>query len=117
MALSRRQRRILEAIDHQMTSADPRLAWLFGTFGRLWAGKPLPAREQLPTRASRFWSGLREALAAGAWLALPVTDPPMTDAAGGTGTGRGSIPASPGQPPQAPDRPAQSGQDDRRHPR
>ncbi len=69
MALPRRQQRLLEAIDHQMSGADPRLAWLLGTFGRIWAGEPLPAREQLPTRASRFWPGLREALAAGTWLA------------------------------------------------
>lgn len=69
MALPRRQQRLLEAIDHQMSGADPRLAWLLGTFGRIWAGEPLPAREQLPTRASRFWPGLWEALAAGTWLA------------------------------------------------
>ena len=114
MALPRRQQRLLEAIEHQMASADPRLARLLGTFGRLWAGEPLPAREQLPTRACRFWPGLREALAAGAWALPPLTDPPMTDAAGGPGPGRGSIPAPPGQARQAPDGPAQNGQDDHR---
>jgi hypothetical protein len=114
MALSRRQQRLLEVIDQQMTSADPRLAWLLGTFGRLWAGEPLPAREQLPTRASRFWSGLWEALAAGAWPAPPPTDPPMTEAAGCPGAGHGSIPAPPGQARQAPGRPAQSDPDGRR---
>jgi len=114
MALPRRQQRLLEAIDRQMTNADPRLARLFGTFGRLWAGEPLPAREQLPTRASRFWSGLWEALAQGAWPAPPLTDVSVTDAAGNPGAGHGSIPAPPGQARQAPDGPAQSGQDDRR---
>jgi hypothetical protein len=114
MALPRRQQRLLEAIDHQMTSADPRLAWLLGAFGRLWAGEPPPAREQLPTRASRFWSGLWEALATGAWAAPPLTDPPVTDAAGGPGAGRGSIPAPPGRARPGPDGPAQSGRDDRR---
>jgi hypothetical protein len=78
MALPRRQQRLLEAIEHQMTSADPRLAWMLGTFGRLWADEPLPAREQLPTRTSRFWPGLWEAFALGAWPAPPLTDPPMT---------------------------------------
>jgi len=114
MALPRRQRRLLEAIDHQMTSADPRLTRLFGTFGRLWAGEPLPAREQLSTRAGRFWSGLREALAAGAWAALPLTDPPMTEAAGGPGAGRGSIATPPGRARQGPDGPARSSQAERR---
>jgi len=113
MALPRRQQRILEAIDRQMTSADPHLAWLLGTFGRLWADEPLPAREQLPTPASRFWSGLREALAAGAWLAPPLTNPTMTDATGGPGAGHGSVPPPPGQARQAPDRPGRSGRDDR----
>jgi hypothetical protein len=89
MALPRRQRRHLDAIDHQMTSADPRLAWLLGTFDRLWAGEPLPAREQLPTRASRFCRGLWEALATGAWLAPPLTDLHVTEAAGRPGRGRG----------------------------
>jgi len=87
MALSRREQRLLKAIDRQMTSADPRLAWLFS---RLRAGEPQPAREQLPTRARRFWPGLWQALAAGAWPALPPTDPHMTDAARGPGAGRGS---------------------------
>jgi hypothetical protein len=113
MALPRRQQRLPEAIDHQVTSADPRLARLFGTFGRLWAGERLPARELRPTRASRLWPGLWEALAAGVWPAPPLTDPPMADAAGGPSAGRGSIPAPPGQARQAPDGPAQSGQDDR----
>jgi hypothetical protein len=114
MALPRRQQRLLEAIDRQTTSADPSLAWLLGTFGRLRAGEPMPAREQLPTRASRFWSGLWEALAAGAWPAPPLTDRPVTDAAAGLGAGRGSIPTPPGRAPQGPDGPAQTGQADRR---
>src|SRR5579863_6224413 len=110
MALTRRQQRLLEAIDAQMASADPRLAWLLGTFGRFWAGEPLPAREQLPTRASRSWSGLWEALAAGAWPVPPLTDPPVAGTAGGPVAGRGSIPDLPGQARQAPGVAAQSGQ-------
>lgn len=102
MALPRRQQRLLEAIDHEMTRADPRLAWLLGTFGLLWAGEPMPAWEQFPTRASRFWPGLLGILAAGAWPFLPFTDPPMTGAAGGPG----AIPTQPGQAPQAPEGPA-----------
>ena len=42
MALPRRQQRLLEAIDHQMSGADPRLAWLLGTFGPL--ARRAPAR-------------------------------------------------------------------------
>jgi Protein of unknown function (DUF3040) len=115
MALPRHQRRLLRAIDRQMTSADPRLAQLLDTFGRLWAGEPMPAREQLPARASQFWAGLWEALAAGAWLAPPLPDLPMTDAAGRPGAERGSTPAAPDRARQEPDGPAQSGQADRRH--
>jgi hypothetical protein len=115
MALPRRQRRLLDAIDHQVTGADPRLAQLLGEFGRLWAGEPMPAREQLPARASRFWPGLWEALAAGAWAASPLPDLPMTDAAGRSGAERGSTPAAPDRARQEPDGPAQSGQADRWH--
>jgi len=82
MALPRRQRRLLKAIDRQTSAADPRLAWLFGIFGQLWAGEPLPAREQLNTRATRFRSGLWEALAAGAWPAPPFTGPSPSRARG-----------------------------------
>ena len=117
MALPRRQQRLLEAIEHQMTSTDPRLAWMLGTFGRLWAGEPLPAREQLPARTSRFWPGLWEALALGAWAAPPLTDPPMTDAAARPGARRGSRFTARDQGAQGPDRPTQSGQADRRHTR
>ena len=117
MALPRRQRRLLDAIDHQMTSADPRLAWLLGTFGRLWAGEPLPAREQLPARASRFRPGLWKALTAGAWLAPPLTDLRVTEAAGRPGSGRDSVPDAPDMARQEPDGPAESGRADRRHTR
>ena len=41
MALPRRQQRLLEAIDHQMSGADPRLAWLLG---RSRPGPVSPAR-------------------------------------------------------------------------
>jgi hypothetical protein len=109
MPLPRRQQRLIEAIDHQLTGTDPRLAWLFSTFGRLWAGEPLPAREQLCTRAGGFWSSVREALAAGAW---PVTGLPVTDA---SGAGRGSIPSAPDQARKAADGPGRNEQDDRWH--
>ena len=79
-----------------MTSADPRLAWMFGKFGQFWSGEPLPAREQLHTRTSRFWAGLWQALAASAWAA-PFTDLPATDAAGRTGAKRGSVSTAPDQ--------------------
>jgi hypothetical protein len=83
MALPCRQQRLLEAIDHQLTNADPHLAWLLGAFGRLCADEPLPARE-------------------GAWPVPPLTDPPATDAAGHAGAGHGSI-LPPGQVRQSPD--------------
>ena len=85
MALPCRQQRLLEAIDHQLTNADPHLAWLLGAFGQRWADAPLPAREQFPTWASRLRSLLWEALAVTAWPVPPVTDPPMTDAGGHPG--------------------------------
>jgi len=96
MTLPRRQRRLLEAIDHQMTSTDPRLAWMLATFGRLWAGEPLPACEQLHTRTSRFRAGLWQALAASAWAA-PFADLPATDAAGRADVNRGSASTAPDQ--------------------
>jgi DoxX-like family len=71
MALPRRQRRLLEAIDRQLASADPRLARLLGTFGRFWADEPLPAHEQLPVRTGPSWSGPWRVLAAGG-LTLPA---------------------------------------------
>jgi hypothetical protein len=89
MALPARQQRLLDAIDGQLANADPHLAWLLGSFGRLWADQPLPAREQFPTWASRLRSLLWEALAATAWPAAPLTDPSMTDAAGHPGPGHG----------------------------
>jgi hypothetical protein len=113
MALPCRQQRLLEAIDHQLTSADPHLAWLLGAFGRLWADEPLPGREQLPTWASRLRSFLWEALAAGAWPVPPLMDPPVTDAAGHPGAGHGSI-LPPGQVRQLPDWPGRSGRHGRR---
>jgi hypothetical protein len=108
MALPRRQQRLLEAIDHQITSADPRLAWMLGTFGRLWADEPLPAREQLTTRRSRFWPGLWQVLALSGWAVLPLTELPMTDAAGRARARRGSTSTAPDQDAQGPDGPAQS---------
>jgi hypothetical protein len=74
MALPRRQRRLLEAIDRRMESEDPELARPLAVFCGLWAGQPLPAREQFNTRASRFWPVLSQALAASAWQA-PLTPP------------------------------------------
>jgi hypothetical protein len=113
MALPCRQQRLLEAIDQQLTDADPHLAWLLGAFGRLWADEPLPAREQLPTWASRLRSLLWEAFAVTAWPMPPLADPPMTDAAGHPGAEYGSVPA-PGEIRQAPDWPGRSGRHDRR---
>jgi hypothetical protein len=113
MALSCRQQRLLGAIDHQLTNADPQLASLLGAFGQLCAGAPLPAREQLPTWASRLRSFLWEAFAAGAWPASAFTDPYMTDAAGHPGAGHGSV-FPPGQGLQAPDWPGQGGRHGRR---
>lgn len=113
MALPCRQQRLLEAIDHQLTNTDPHLAWLLGAFGQLWADEPLPAREKLPTWASRFRSFLWEAFATGAWPTPPLTDSPMTDAAGHPGAGHGSI-LPPGQVRRSPDWPGQSGRPGRR---
>ena len=79
-----------------MANADPRLAWMLATFGRLWAGKPLPACEQLHSRTSRFRAGLRQALAASVWAA-PITDLPATDAAGRADVKRGSASTAPDQ--------------------
>ena len=102
MALPRRQQRLLVAIDQQMNSTDPRLAWLFGTFGRLWAGEPLPAREQLRTRAGRFCAALWDALGAVAWPVPPLVDTLMTGATGEASAGSGSLRAVPGRAEQAP---------------
>ncbi len=92
MGLPGRQQRLLEAIDHQLTDADPHLARLLGAFGQLWACEHVPAREQLPARASRLWSFLRDALAASAWPVPLLTDPPVTDAAGRPRPGRDATP-------------------------
>jgi hypothetical protein len=113
MALPSRQQRVLEAIDHQLTSADPHLAWRLGAFGQLWADEPLPAREQLSTWASRLRSLLWEALAGGAWPVPPFTDPSVTDAAARRGPGDGSV-LPPGQLRQSPDWPGRSGRSGRR---
>jgi hypothetical protein len=117
MALPRRQGRLLDAIDHLVTGADPRLAQLFGAFGRLRAGEPLTAREQLPARASRFWSALWEALAAGGWAAPTLTDLPMTEAACRPGAGSASMPTVPDRARQEPDGPTPSDQADHWHTR
>jgi hypothetical protein len=108
VGLPRRQQRLLEAIDRQLADADPDLARLLDAFGRVWADEPLPAREQLHTWASRLRSLLWEALAATAWPVPPLTDPPVTGAAGDPGAGHGPV-LPPGQVRQAPDWPAQSG--------
>ena len=105
MTLPRRQRRLLEAIDRLMTSADPRLARLLGIFGRLWAGESLPAHEQLPVRTGPSWSALWQALAAGAWAAAPLTDRPAAGAAGRPGPRRSAAPDRGAQGPGAPARP------------
>ncbi len=49
MLLSRRQQQHLTALDAEL-HADPRLAGLLDTFGRLNAADPMPGHEQLPTR-------------------------------------------------------------------
>jgi len=113
MALSCRQQRLLEAIDRQLVGADPDLARLLDAFGRRWTDEPLPAREQLPTWASRVRSLLWEAFAATAWPVLPLTDPPVTGAAGHPGAGHGPV-LPLGQVRQAPSWPAQSGRHGRR---
>lgn len=112
MALRCRQQRLVEAIDQELTDEDPHLAWLLDSFGRLWANEPLPAREQLPTWATRLRSVLWEAFAVTAWPVLPLTDPPKTNAAGHPGEGHGSI-LPPGSVRQAPDWPGRSGRHDR----
>ena len=113
MALPCRQQRLLEAIDHQLTNADPHLAWLLGSFGQRWADEPLPAREQLPAWASRLRSLLCEAFAAGGWPGPPLTDPTVTGADGYAGAGPGSV-LPPGRVRQAPDWPGRSGRHGRR---
>jgi hypothetical protein len=105
MTLPRRQRRLLGAIDRQLTSADPRLARLLGAFGRHWAGESLPAHEQLPVRTGPSWPGLWRILAAGAWGAPPLIDLPAAGAARTTGTERGAASAAPDQTTQGPDGP------------
>ena len=108
MALSCRQQRLIEATGRQLAGEDPDLARLLGAFGRLWADEPLPAREQLPTWASRLRSLLWEAFAATAWPVPPLTGPPVTGAAGHPGGGHGSV-LPPGQARQATDRPGLPG--------
>jgi hypothetical protein len=102
MALPRRQRRVLDAIDDQLTSADPHLARRLGAVGSHPADEPLPAREQLTTWASRLRFFLWEAFAAGAWPVPPLADPPMAGAAWHPGAGHGSI-LPRGQARQSPD--------------
>jgi len=102
MALPRRERRLLEAIDYEMSCSDPHLVWLFRRFSGLWAGEPLPAREQLRTRTRRFWGGLWEALGAGAWPVPPLPDPAVTDTDAGTGAERGTAAAAPEQAKRPP---------------
>jgi hypothetical protein len=116
MALPRRQRRLLEAIDYQMNSADPRLARLFGAFSGFCAGEPLPTREQLPRRAARFRAALWEALGAGIWPTPFVADPNLAGTVGGTDPGSGSSGAELGQVEQAPGQVRQEGRRDDRHP-
>ena len=101
MTLPRRQRRLVEAIDHQIDSADPRLASEFGTFGRLWAGEPLPDREQLRTGAGWFWPSLWAALGASAWAVLPPPEPAATPASGERGGELGAGAVAP-RPPEWP---------------
>ena len=112
MTLPRREQRLLDAIDQELTSADPHLEWLLGPsgpFGRLCAGEPLPAREQLPESASRLRSFLWEALAGAAWSVPPLPDPPVIGAAGQSSVEYRPVPP-PGQRGQAPDRPGQGRQ-------
>jgi hypothetical protein len=116
MALPRRQRRLLEAIDYQMNSADPRLARLFGAFSGFCAGEPLPTREQLPRRAARFRAALWEALGAGIWPTPFVADPHLAGTVGGTVPGSGSSGAELGQVEQAPGQLRQEGRADRHPP-
>jgi hypothetical protein len=102
MALPRRERRLAEAIDREVTSADPRLARLFRVFGRCWAGEPVPDREQLRRGRDGFWPRLWDALCAGAWEVS--VEPTMADVIRGAGTGPAAIDAVPDQPERAPGR-------------
>jgi len=104
MTLPRRQRRLLDAIDCQVISADPLLSRSFAAFARRWAGEPLPEREQLRPRGARFWDGLWEALGESAWPSPWFADPSMTSAAEGTDPECCSRDIGPGQGGQVPRR-------------
>jgi len=106
MALPRRERRLAERIDREVTSTDPRLARLFRMFGRLCEGESLPDREQV---RGGFWLSLRDALHAGAWLL--AADPVFVSLAGEAGNGIRPIDALPGRPGQGPGQPGRGRRD------
>jgi hypothetical protein len=65
---SRRERRLLEEIDSEMSAADPRLAAMLATFTRLAAGEPVPSH-----RLGRHHGlGLRPGAAGRAWAVMAL---------------------------------------------
>jgi hypothetical protein len=64
MGLPARQRRRLENIEHKLRSSDPRLAAMFGIFGRLTRDEDMPRIEELRHRAAMLALRMRMWLAA-----------------------------------------------------
>ena len=54
MSLSHHQQRQMYRIEAGLLRADPQLAAMLGTFGKLSAGQAMPAWEQVPTRRDRI---------------------------------------------------------------
>lgn len=81
MALSRRQRRHLAAIERELRETDPGLAGLLGAFGRLTAAEQMPGHERLAARSccSRFATAMLD------WLAGAQWEGSMASPAAGTG--------------------------------
>jgi hypothetical protein len=81
----RRQRRLLAAIERELSRDDPRLAWMLETFERVAAGQKMPVHGRVASH-SRWSRGAETVLN---WLAAAQPEPMMNDGTASSG-GSGS---------------------------
>ncbi|HEY1641016.1 MAG TPA: hypothetical protein VGG35_10035 [Streptosporangiaceae bacterium] len=121
MSLTGREERILDSIRDRLTSSDPGLAQIMGTFARLTADEEMPARQHVRHRRGRLSSRPGRGLRAGrrmrigsalmlVWLAVSIAlislavvlssgsrTCPRLSVAGCPPAGTGSLPGRTGQ--------------------